>query len=301
MKLEYTVLWFDNSLELFDSLSNEIDYLKQSISDWGFIPNVLLVSTGEEFMTHAPFADIDLVVVDFNLEEHGEGKEFIKKVRDSDVFSEIIFYSAQAAEELWEAIKDKKLEGVYVANKDNIVPKILGVGEYTLRKVLDLENMRGIVMAEVGDLDRLLEEIFSLAMKGIPAEKQQYIYEKFHEDVSNGYTKKQEALADFISNPTIEKLHDFCDSDKRWSNYSRVKKHHEILKGNNLVGDYRQDILKPRNALAHGIPIIQKDGTRKFEHNGVEFLFNESVSRAIRGKIIQYKKAFQEVRDILNT
>ena len=301
MKLEYTVLWFDNSQELFDSLSNEIDYLKQSISEWGFIPKVLLVTTGSEFMKHAPFTEIDLVVVDFNLEEHGEGKDFIRKVRDSDVFSEVIFYSAQAAEELWEAIKEKKLEGVYVANKDNIVSKILGVGEFTLRKVLDLENMRGIVMAEVGDLDRLLEEIFSLAMNGIPADKQKIIYKKFHDDVSNSFSQRKDALNDFISNPSVEKLLSFVDSDKRWSNYQRVEKQHDILRNRNFVGDYRKDILKPRNFLAHGIPSIQEDGARIFEHNGQNFMFDEHVSRALRGKIIQYKHAFQEMRNILNT
>lgn len=300
MKIEYTVLWFDNSQELFDSLSDHIDWLKQSIAEWGFIPNIILVSTPDEFLKFAPYANIDLVVVDFNLEEFGEGQDFIEKVRSNQVYTEVIFYSAQSADELWETIKIKQLEGIYVANKGNIVHRILAVGEHTLRKVLDLENMRGIVMAEVGDLDRLLEDVFSLAMKGISEEHQEAIFRRFHEDAIRQVSSRQQALEAFVNDPSIEQLKELCDSDKRWSNYNRVKKHHEVLKKRNL-GNYQAEVLKPRNFLAHGVPQQLDSETQKFIHRGEEFVFSRDSGRALRGKIIEYKCAFQEIIEALES
>jgi len=298
MKLEYKILWFDNDPEIFDSMEDEIAGLEETIRSWGFVPQVTKVSEPDEFIGHAPYSDIDLVVVDFNLEEHGEGQEFIARLRTSTVFTEVIFYSAQAAEQLWDAVRQKQLEGIYIAHKDNIVSRIIGVGEHTLRKVLDLENMRGIVMAEVGDLDQLLEKIFVLAMQDVPEKGRTSVFEKFHEDACRGVSKQQQALDDFQAAPSVEKLLGLCDSAKRWASYRRVRKVHEHLRSFS-VGDYQSEVLTPRNALAHGIPSTTEDGSLRFNHHGNIFAFNEATSRELRHTIIKYRVILEEVREAL--
>lgn len=298
MKLEYKVLWFDNDPELFDSLDDEIEEMKKTISSWGFIPDIHLVTDPTRFSSWKPFSEIDLVVVDFNLEEHGHGQDFIRSIRSKQVYTEVIFYSAQAASELWDAVRQRELEGVYIANKDSVISRILVIGQHTLRKVLDLANMRGIVMAEVGDLDILLGEIVTLALKGVPEEVQQEVFDRFHEDASGGLTKMQQGLEDFAKAPSIEGLLELCDSDKRWSNFNRVKKRHDSLKSRSF-GNYQSDVLKPRNFLAHGIPEKLDDGTLRFTHRGSSYDFNEQVSEQLRKAIIQYRDVFTTIRDIL--
>lgn len=298
MKLEYKVLWFDNDPELFDSLNDEIEEMKKTISGWGFVPDVHLVTDPSEFSSWKPFSEIDLVVVDFNLEQHGQGQDFIHGIRSKQVFTEVIFYSAQAATELWDAVREKELEGVYIANKDSVIPRILVIGQHTLRKVLDLANMRGIVMAEVGDLDILLGEIVTLALKGVPEDVQQEVFQRFHEDASRGVTGMQQGLADFAQAPSIEGLLALCDSDKRWSNFNRIKKRHDFLKSRTF-GNYQSDVLKPRNFLAHGIPEKLDDGTLRFTHRESTYHFNEQVSEQLRKAIIQYRDVFTEIRNIL--
>ncbi len=298
MKLEYKILWFDNDPEVFDSMEDEIDKLKRTIIGWGFLPEIITVNNPESFMSYAPFEDIDLVVVDFNLEGYGAGQEFIARLRDSSVYTEVIFYSANANAELWDAIREKRLEGIYLANKDLVISRIEGVGAHTLRKVLDLGNMRGIVMAEVGDLDRLLEDVFTLAMQDLSQDKQDIVYDNFHKDVHGGMTKQQQALAVFRESPSIDGLLRLCDSGKRWTNYKRVMKHHASMQAYE-VGDYQEDILKPRNALAHGIPSPIADGSLRFDNHGSYFDFNEQSSRELRHKIIKYRNIFTQVRDAL--
>lgn len=298
MKLEFKMLWFDNDPELFDSLSDEIEDMKQTIMGWGLIPDIHLISDPIEFSTWKPFDEIDLVVVDFNLEQHGKGQDFIHAIRSKQVFTEVIFYSAQAASELWDAVREKQLEGVYIANKDNVVPRIKVIGQHTLRKVLDLANMRGIVMAEVGDLDILLGEILTLALNGVPVEVQKEVFERFHEDASRGVTSQQQGLTDFAQAPSIEGLLALCDSDKRWSNFNRIKKRHEFLKSCSF-GNYQLEVLKPRNFLAHGIPEKRDDGTLRFTYRDASYDFNDHVSERLRKTIIQYREAFTEIRDVL--
>lgn len=292
MKLQYKVLWFDDSSEIFDSL--DFDYLKEQISGWGFIPVFDLVTTPDAFKAKTPYDDYDLLVVDYNLQEYGYGEEFISQVRDQQVFTEIIFYSSGSASLLWKAVHDHKLEGIYIANKEAIPERILKIGQQTLRKVLDLENMRGIVMAEVGDLDLVLNTILTSAIAGLPAEKQTEIFDRFYAASSEHHANHKESLDKFKEAPTVELLLSLCDSDKRWQNYGRTKKHHAVLK-KTVIGDYVADVLRPRNFLAHGVPTPGEDGSSIFHYQGKEFLFNETISTELRTKIIEYKKTFSQI------
>lgn len=296
MKLQYKVLWFDDSAELFDSLDWE--YLNARISDWGFVPQVELVTTPDEFMGKAPYRDYDLLVVDYNLEGYGEGQDFISRVREQEVFTEIIFYSSGATSLLWDAVHSHKLEGIYIANKDTILERILKVGQQTLRKVLDLENMRGIVMAEVGDLDLLLNDILSSAITELGDDARNDIFGRFYDASTEHHATQKASLDKFWAAPSVEVLLSLCDSDKRWQNFGRAKRHHQLLKSK-VLGDYVSEILRPRNFLAHGVPTQGADGSCIFRYQGKEYEFSDAVSTALRTKIIGYKTIFLELQAAL--
>jgi DNA-binding NarL/FixJ family response regulator len=296
MNLSYSILWFDDDKDFFDSLPKEP--IETEIASWGFSPKIFPVHNATEFNQYTPFEKFDMIVVDFNLGNE-RGDKFIKDVRDQKVFTEIIFYSTSESSELWKAVHDHQLEGVFVTNKRGIEQKLLRVALQSVRKVLDLENMRGIVMSEVGDLDALLEEIFKRAMQGIAPEQQRNIFDRFHEKTSEQNKEFMGALSAFKEAPSIDGLLHLSDSDKRWQSFNRVKKHHNLLKNNRLTGDYQKDILSPRNFLAHGVPERKTDGSFLFRHKGKEYTFDDGVSQTLRKKILEYKSAFTEIAEIL--
>lgn len=296
MNLSYSILWFDDDKDFFDSLPKES--IETEIASWGFLPKIFPVHNAIEFNQHTPFEKFDMIVVDFNLGTE-RGDKFIKDVRDQKVFTEIIFYSTSESSALWKAVHDKQLEGVFVTNKRGIEQKLIRVAQQSVRKVLDLENMRGIVMSEVGDLDALLEEIFKRAMQGIAPEQQRNIFDRFHEKTSEQNKEFLEALSVFKEAPSIDGLLHLSDSDKRWQSFNRVKKHHNLLKDNSLTGDYQKDILSPRNFLAHGVPERKIDGSFLFRHRGKVYTFDDGVSQTLRKKILEYKSAFTEIAGIL--
>lgn len=296
MNLSYSILWFDDDKDFFDSLPKEP--IETEIASWGFLPKIFPVHNATEFNQHTPFEKFDMIVVDFNLGDE-RGDKFIKDVRDQKVFTEIIFYSTSESSELWRAVHDKQLEGVFVTNKRGIEQKLLRVAHQSVRKVLDLENMRGIVMSEVGDLDALLEDIFVHAMNGITQDQQENVFERFHKDTNKQVEQHQSALSAFKDSPSIEKLLELCDSNKRWKNFNRVKGHHALLKSRNFAGDYAQEILWPRNCLAHGIPERKDDGSLLFRFSGKDYPFDDNVSQDLRKKILEYKSTFTEIAEAL--
>ena len=297
MRLSYSILWFDDTEEFFDIL--DIDGLKSEILSWGFLPEIKLVKTPEEFWSYKPFEKIDLIVVDRNLEEYGEGQNFIADLRDHSIYTEVIFYTAGNASDLWDAIREKQLEGVFVSNRSVILSKIYKVGRQAIRKVLDLENMRGIVMAELGELDHLLDDILRAGMPSLPAEKQGSIYKKFQKQISDQNKRAETRLASFIENPQVDEMINLSDSYKRWVNFQRLSESHEKLRTQNSIGDFTIEILKPRNFLAHGKPETNKDGAYVFRHQGEEYIFDDNVSSDLRKTILRYKQAFSSIIDLL--
>lgn len=292
MKLQYRILWFDDNDDFFNSLDWE--FLHERVAEWGFEPEVKLVTTPKAFLGEAPYADYDLMVVDYNLEGYGEGQDFIRRVRDQEVFTEIIFYSSNASTVLWNAVREHQLEGIYIASRDTVQDRILRVGHQSLRKVLDLDNMRGIVMAEVGDLDHLLGRIIEAAVGDLDEAARQDVFKRFYDKSAEQYSNLKAGLDKFMQAPTVEALLALCDSNKRWQNFERIHKRHKSLKGR-VFGDYAQEILGPRNCLAHGVPTRRDDGSIVFLHHAKEYEFSESIGTALRRKIIEYKNALTEV------
>jgi len=299
MNLNYSILWYDDDKNFFDS--QDMEPIEEAITSWGFRPQIIPVHDAAELKQHEPFNQFDMLVVDLELGGNEHGAQFIKNVRDNNVFAEIIFYSMKGADELWQIIGRERLEGVFVVYKTRIEQKLIRVAHQSVRKVLDLENMRGIVMAEVGDLDEILEKIFTIAMSGITEEQRQQVYKSFVKKSREPDKKFEEALSAFENEPTIEQLLTLSDgSEKRVQNFNRVRQHHPLLKSHNFSEEYRNTILSPRNFLAHGVPERKEDGSLLFRHRGKEFLFDDEVGKTLRHKILEYNSAFSEIAEALS-
>jgi len=293
MRLSFSVLWFDDNEDYFDSL--DLEPLKEEISSWGFEPTIELVTTPEQFTGRSPFKKYDLIVVDRNLEGYKDGQEFISDIRGNAIYTEVIFYTAGNATDLWEAIREKELEGVFVSSRNEILTKIIRVGRQSIRKVLDIENMRGIVMAEVGELDILLEEIITIGAEGVQEDQRKSIYKRFHENAAKQNQDNAQALSAFIENPEIDTMLTLCDSDKRWQNFNRLWKSHDKLKGKERMGDYVLEVLRPRNFLAHGRPEPHKNGGHLFHYCQKVYHFDDTTSMELRKTILKYKNEFSSI------
>jgi hypothetical protein len=214
------------------------------------------------------------------------------------VYTEVIFYTAGEASALWNAISEKKLEGVFVSNRGLILEKISKVGRQSIRKVLDIENMRGIVMAEVGQIDLILGDILLIGLSGLSEENLNTVFKRFHKEASKQNQEFSDRLARFIENPSIDELIEMCDSNKRWENFNRLWKYHDKLKDEAKFGDYKIDVLDLRNMLAHGSPTAV-DGGYLFSHRDKEFLYNEAASEELRHSVMKYKDSFTKILKVL--
>ena len=297
MNLIYRILWFDDTAEFFDSLDREP--FEEEVRSWGFVPEIEIVNTPDEFMAKQPWDRYDLIVVDYILgDKVPHGEEFIKQIRNHNVYTEIIFYSTNPSSDLWKLIHEKQLEGCFVANRQVILEKLQSVALQSVRKVLDLNNMRGMVMAEVGDIDQVLDSILRVGIPHLKPEQQAAIYKRFHEKSLEQAKGHDEKLGLFAANPVLEEMITLCDSNKRWENFNRLRQVDDLVQ-KFAGGDYAKEVLAPRNHLAHGRPRAVSGGFI-FEWNGKEYKFDEKESLSLRKVILGYKQSFQDIHDMLS-
>lgn len=295
MKLRYSILWFDDDKDQFDS--HDFTDLISEINSLGFdFDGPVYVQTAQEFIKQAPFSDFDLIVVDYNIDEEGKhGHDFIQEVRNHNVYAEIVFYTAFGMNELWDGVKEKQLDGVFLSNAKEITRKVAQVFRQSVKKVVDLENMRGIVMAQVGDMDNIMKNLLKEGLDQIKGEDLDSIYKNFiarEKSFGKGICRKAQK---FSNAPSIEEMLNLCNTSYPiWSLAKDLIERHPSLQGFD-ISEYENEIIKPRNILAHGVPRSQKKGTQFFVHKKDEFEYSEESAKKIRENLRKYGNIYENM------
>lgn len=160
MRLDFNVLWVDDQP---DRVGAQISRIRRRMEEEGFEFSATVSRSiddvrrliGEDVFTD----EIDLILVDWDLGGQVEGQDAIAAIRESVPYRDVVFYSAQhPANTLRQLAFDKGVEGVYCASREDLVAEVLGVFESLVKKVLDLDHTRGIVMGATSDIDYMVNE-----------------------------------------------------------------------------------------------------------------------------------------------
>ena len=156
MRLKYKILWVENDSDWAESIEEEIKELVEQ--QYGFNYDRTFANKQNDAIL---FNDYDLILMDLNLESEPTGDVLIKNIRDREIYTDVIFYSADGLQKIKQKAHDLDLEGVYFASRDKdlFINKVNSVIKTTIHKVQDLNNLRGLVMAEVSELDVMMSDI----------------------------------------------------------------------------------------------------------------------------------------------
>lgn len=304
MKLKYRILWIENEQDWVESIEDQIqDYLE----DMGFIYDMKLIGKEEKNIAYNNF---DLILMDLNLADQPNGAELISKIRDLGTYTDVVFYSSMGIDELRAKGKEKELEGVYYSGRTpetSFVNKVKAVIDSTIKKVQDLDNVRGLVMAEVSELDVRMLSLIDI-----------YYIQKGSEDKTKEFKKH---LVNDVEKATKKKLISSENCDKqckhKWSNLtiqdiindfefdaSRKARAIKLIietekipyqaKNNNFYEDYLQDMLNMRNNLAHCVSSV-KDGKEILITKKGELEFDDKKFQEIKKQIKEYNDLFNNI------
>ena len=261
MRLEFTILWFENQLR---ELESQIGELKDHIQSAGFIPKIELrpdASDLEELSRQQEnFHEFDLVVVDWDLDGDQKGDEVAYRVRKKFGFTNILFYSGKRPGDLRDMVKEKAIDGVYCIHRRELIQRLTELIDDIVSGLSRLDAMRGLAMSTVsqcdGDLKRLITSVFASSEPELQKEIIRLLDELVGDSREKGKEKydKCKSLEDRLSCFSVTSFH-------LW----KLALH--LTKGNGLVADrrktlgrYNDEVLGTRNALGHAVEKRTEDG-----------------------------------------
>lgn len=286
MKLEYKILWIEDEERWLRVPKKK---LEEAIEAFGFIP--LIDTIVDCDFSKMRYDDYDLILVDYKLEKcmpKQYGNEVLSELRNKKLLADAIFYSSSNIDDLYEKIKQNRIQNISVMERASFLPdnisQVIDIIQYFLKKELDLNSMRGIVMAEVANFDNKIWTIIkklNITKEHIityikqKREEYQKDFEKYTDDEIMDLLDDVEtstiyfssgARGTFLKNAIIE----MAKSDTDLGQYAGVLK------------KYFNEITAERNKLGHR-ETINADDEEKF--------------KSIRRNLIKHKDNLTDLRD----
>lgn len=305
MKINYNILWFEDIKSSFDAKKQIV---QEIVEDFGFSfpePRNEIDGTNIEAIDYDNY---DLLIVDLNL-AGTKGPALINKIRHNEgVFTEVVFYSSDGEKAVRNALKEFEIDGAYCAGRDNddFEEKVKKVIRTTIKKVQDINNMRGLIMAETSDLDEMMLEIIQIIIEKYPPEVHSPLIVKIFEDVGSSVNEKKEKYDKWNNTKNISKLLAdtlMLDASKKLSAVQHIIDllHGELFvphKDNKFSEAYKSEIGETRNIFAH-VTVIEEDGVKKLKSKKREIVFTDEYCSEVRAALKKYSKILDEIKSSL--
>lgn len=303
MRLDFNVLWVDDQP---NSVANQIKSIKLQMATEGFEFKPRLCTTldqVEQAIAEDVFTDeVDLILVDWDLGNGDHGEDAIERIRETVQYKDVVFYSGQSSVvELREKAYDKGLEGVYCSSREGLVDEVVGVFDSLIKKVLDLDHTRGIVMGATSDIDHMINTCLTLAHGKLDDGGQARFIEealrRVAEQVEN-IAKQGEKLK---GKPTVDALfksHMLFTSDHRLRMLAKILDMNEFAAyaaSVTTIKSYREGVVHDRNTLGHAVLVPQGKPDSVVDDTGK--IVDLEQMRELRKLILSLRAEFRVLLD----
>lgn len=303
MRLDFNVLWVDDQP---NAVKAQITAIKAQMADEGFSFNPTLCTSiieVEELIKDNVFQDeVDLILVDWDLGGGDHGQDVIDSVRQVAQFKDVVFYSAQkSVDDLRRIAFDGRLEGIYCASREDLVFEVVGVFESLVKKVLDLDHTRGIVMGATSDIDYMIHccllqieaKLDENARKAVVSQAVKRVQEKVKEVAKQG-----EKLQTATSLATILDAHMIFVANDRLRMLRRLlEKDAAHPRSVEVIKSYMANVLPERNVLGH--MVLAPEGKPQAVVNSEGKLIDLDDMRALRKMILACREDFRALAETL--
>ncbi|QVI70073.1 hypothetical protein [Pseudomonas syringae] len=305
MRLDFNVLWVDDQP---DGVAAQIRSIRSRMAAEGFEFKPLQCTTitqMEQAISDDVFTDeVDLILVDWDLGGGVVGEDAIDRIRQIVQYKDVVFYSGQATVvELREKAFHKELEGVYCAGRAELVEEVVGVFESLIKKVLDLDHTRGIVMGATSDIDHMVNTCLTLAHGKLDdAGKARFIegaMKRVMEQVEN-ITRQGEKLKGTPSVEALFKTHMLFTSDHRLRMLASILGMEEFSAFAGSVATvkaYREGVVHERNTLGHAVLVPQGKPDTVIDDTGKAI--DIAQMRELRKLILSLRTDFRVLLDAM--
>jgi len=275
MDLNYNILLFEDDSGYVESIEG---LLEDYLDDLGFELKLCVKADGNQLNELISDDKWNLILMDYNLRLSEKGDELIKQIRSHELYTEIIFYSEDV--DFGDKIQSELIDGIYfVRGRGILIDKVKKVIDVTLKKNHDINNMRGLVIAETIDLEIKMDSLI-LSYFGSDDEKRRVFQKVLDPKFDALSTKNKYDLINKICKERIASLNDSLDKGS-------------VI--NELYGEFKNiesEIITIRNILAHTKESPQHKNrlVSRINKNDTDFIVDNDWCIRTRKDIINQSK-----------
>lgn len=303
MRLKYNILWVDDHKD--DYIEIEMDknieaYIKGLFLD----PSIDFFDNVGDAEKSASQKHYDVIFSDYNIDEK-TGRDLIIDIRNKHVNAEVLFYSAQQDPPLLDKDRISFFRLMSNTAYATLEARMKEMIDLTLEKLNDLTSLRGLVMAEVSELDEKMENLIAKYYVDSTSEEKRL---SFNDHIVNDLEK---SLKKRFINDKCEKK---CIHSWRKENFSNIiprmdssqkartiklimdEIHFEYNpRKANFYEDFLEDVISVRNALAHCVS-CEQDGKEILKtRNNPCVVFSQQKITDVRKNLQKYSDVFKNL------
>jgi hypothetical protein len=298
MRLDFNILWVDDQPAAVRAQLGKIGRLLRKEGFKVDAKFATTVSEAEGLLAEDIFGDhIDLVLMDYDLGSGPNGSAGIEMVRDAFPFKDIVFYSASGVQQIQQSLIVGKFQGIFYSSRQDLPDTVVGVFMALVKKVLDIEHSRGIVMGATSDIDHFINEAlivaFSKGDDGFKDKALKLILEQIADSrkTFDKETKKLEALTD---------LANLADFHSIYTSAHRLRLLRKMLEAAGTHADerkamieYAQKTMPRRNELAH-VRVVRNGFSRRLIDRANKEITAEDM-RELRVALLEHHDLFEKI------
>jgi hypothetical protein len=305
LRLDFNVLWVDDQP---DRVASQITAITKRMQEEGFQFSPSLCQSMDEVrkaIADDVFTDeVDLILVDWDLGNGVVGQDAISEIRSAVTYKDVVFYSAQTAPAaLRQSAFEKGVEGIYCASREQLVDEVMGVFESLVKKVLDLDHARGIVMGATSDIDHMVNECLLVVHKKLD----QGGKEAMLKDALAYIQKRIDELAKTVKQlENAKTLEEFFAAHMILTANDRLRMLAGALKAAIFAAHkeyrphivaYQQKVVPDRNILGHVVLVPKGKPTSVTDSKGTPMSVEET--RELRRLILELRLQFRSLLSAL--
>jgi len=250
----------------------------------------------------------DLILIDYDLKSAETGEKVIKKIRDTEIYTDILFYSSEY-ESMIKSVDGMKppIDGVYYANRkmEEFNNKLQKIIDKVVCRSEDLINLRGFVLDNTSDFELRIKEIIKICWDKFTDNQKKVLSEKLEDVFKNknnflkakiSEAKKQDDTFRFANDSdyllsVADRLDLMIVVIGILTNEYSMK---PILSECDFKDFYTHTIGKYRNRLGH-----VKIGDDKIKLDGRFIPIDQNLHRLLRQNVIDCEKKIVQLEEFV--
>lgn len=297
MRLDFNILWVEDQQ---NSVQSQKERLEHIVKQEGFRLRVLFANSVDSALVNLAedvYTDhIDLILMDYDLGPGKKGDQGLVEVRQKVPYRDIIFYSSQA-NDLLEMVLKAQVQGVYCSTREELPATAQGVFNTLVKKIIDIDHSRGIVMGTTSDIDHYVMDCLIASFNVIKDEGKEAVFDIVKTrmiEIRSHFDKQAKEIEE------IAHVSDLFDHHQIYTSYDRLQLLRKLLKiiekhadKDDSLNNYGNKTMSKRNLLAH--VRVKVDG---FERKLVDRRGNEQTSenmKQLRLELLEHHEIFESI------